>query len=52
MFLVNNPNRFVTNPSRAIDLKVAKNRYGDKIDIPLIFKPDIGVFCEAADGFH
>ncbi len=33
-------------PSRAIDLALAKNRYGDLGIIPLQFRPDIGEMRE------
>ncbi len=34
------------SPARAVVLKIAKNRFGDTGYIPLIFRPDIGVFRE------
>jgi replicative DNA helicase len=34
-------------PARAVDLVVEKNRYGPKGRIPLIFRPELGVFREA-----
>lgn len=36
-----------TPPSRAVNLKIAKNRFGDTGEIKLIFRPEIGVFREA-----
>jgi replicative DNA helicase len=36
-----------TPPARAVNLKIAKNRFGDLGNISLIFRPDIGVFREA-----
>jgi replicative DNA helicase len=35
-----------TPPARAVNLKVAKNRFGDTGYVSLIFRPDIGVFRE------
>jgi len=46
LFLVENKQRTVTPPARAVDLVVEKNRYGDKGTIPLIFRPDVGIFRE------
>jgi len=46
LFLVENRQRTVTPPARAVDLWVEKNRYGDRGTIPLIFRPDIGIFKE------
>lgn len=45
MFLVESE-RKVSPPSRAVDLMIEKNRYGDKGKIPLIFKPSVGIFTE------
>lgn len=44
MFLVASTNRFANAPARAVDLKIEKNRYGDRDAIELIFRPDIGTF--------
>jgi replicative DNA helicase len=46
MFLVEEENRSVTPPARAVNLMIKKNRYGDKGTVRLIFRPDIGVFRE------
>ena len=48
MFLVEDDNRSFTPPARAVNLKIEKNRYGDKGTVRLIFKPDTGVFREEA----
>lgn len=48
LFLVEAQKRPATPPARAVDLVVEKNRYGDKGAIELIFRPDVGVFREAA----
>jgi len=37
----------MVKPVRAINLVVAKNRYGDIGNINLIFRPDTGRFWEA-----
>lgn len=34
--------------ARAVDLVVAKNRYGDRGKVPLIFRPESGQFAEVA----
>jgi replicative DNA helicase len=46
MFLVEADKRTVPAPSRAVDLVIEKNRYGDKGRIELIFKPQLGQFRE------
>jgi replicative DNA helicase len=46
MFLVEADKRTVAAPSRAVDLVIEKNRYGDKGRIELIFKPQLGQFRE------
>lgn len=50
LFLVESEERKkkVIAPSRAVDLVIEKNRYGDKGKVELIFRPDIGVFREEA----
>ena len=35
-----------TPPARSVSLKIAKNRFGDLGNIPLIFRPDVGIFRE------
>ena len=49
MFLVQDEarQRQMVKPVRAINLVVAKNRYGDIGNINLIFRPDTGRFWEA-----
>lgn len=46
LFLVGNKERFPREPARAVDLKIEKNRYGDRGSIELLFRPDIGRFQE------
>jgi replicative DNA helicase len=46
LFLVESQKRTATPPARAVDLVVEKNRYGDRGTIPLIFRPDVGIFRE------
>lgn len=48
IFLVDAQKRTATPPSRAVDLAVEKNRYGDKGRVELIFRPDVGIFREVA----
>lgn len=51
LFLYLNPERDARSvkPARAVDLKVAKNRYGEAdVVVPLTFLPDRGVLREAA----
>jgi replicative DNA helicase len=46
MFLVPSKSRQATPPTRAVDLCVRKNRYGDVGTISLFFRPDISTFRE------
>lgn len=46
MFLCPSERRQATAPCRAVDLVLAKNRYGDLGLIPLIFRPDVGQLRE------
>jgi replicative DNA helicase len=46
LFLVENKDRMAKPPCRAVDLKIEKNRYGDKGSVRLVFNPEIGFFCE------
>jgi len=46
IFLTKPQNRNASPPARAVDLNLEKNRYGDKGNIELIFRPDIGSFRE------
>jgi replicative DNA helicase len=48
LFLTENRQRLATPPARAVDLTVAKHRYGDIGKIELIFRPDIGTLREEA----
>ncbi len=48
MFLVEDEKRNVAPPARAVNLVLAKNRYGDKGRVHLIFRPHVGVFTEEA----
>ena len=47
LFLVKGK-RIATPPARAVDLILSKNRFGDTGTVPLIFRPNIGVFREEA----
>ncbi len=46
LFLTQARERTATDPARAIDLVVVKNRFGGTGTVPLIFRPDTGVFRE------
>lgn len=46
LFLVENKERPTRPPARAVELKIEKNRYGDKGKVELIFKPEVGIFLE------
>ena len=46
MFLRQSPDRSTAPPARAVDLVLAKNRFGDVGSIPLIFRADLGVLRE------
>ena len=48
LFLVENKDRMAKQSWRAIDLKIEKNRYGDKGIIHLMFNPELGLFFEEA----
>ena len=48
MFLIRNEQRMATHPAIAVDLTLSKNRFGPVGSIPLIFRPDVGVFREEA----
>jgi replicative DNA helicase len=41
-FLTSASDRMATEPARAVDLTVAKNRHGETGKVPLIFRPDLG----------
>ena len=45
-FLRTPEDRVGEGTARAVDLHIAKNRYGDKGAVKLIFRPDIGHFAE------
>lgn len=47
IFEVRNEERIAVAPAVAIDLKIAKQRFGPEgVSVPLIFRPDIGLFRE------
>ena len=46
LFLTQTRERNATDPARAVDLVVVKNRFGATGTVPLIFRPDTGVFRE------
>lgn len=46
LFLTQSRERKATDPARAVDLVVVKNRFGATGTVPLIFRPDTGVFRE------
>jgi len=46
LFLATPKERKAVPPARAVDLVVAKNRYGELDSVPLVFKADIGLFGE------
>lgn len=48
MFLATPEGRQAVPPARAIDLVIAKNRYGELGAVPLIFRADTGLFAEEA----
>ncbi len=48
LFLTQARERTATDPARAVDLVVVKNRFGAIGTVPLIFRPDTGVFREEA----
>jgi len=48
MFLRLSEKRPSTPPARAVDLVLAKNRFGDTGSVPLIFRPDLGELREEA----
>lgn len=48
LFLTQSRERTASDPARAIDLVVVKNRFGGTGTVPLIFRPDTGVFREEA----
>lgn len=48
MFLIQADDREVTPPLRAVDLVVAKNRFGDVGKVPLIFRPEVGSMREVS----
>jgi replicative DNA helicase len=50
MFLCPEPDVKVTAPARAMKLVVLKNRFGGIGSVPLIFRPDTGVYREAQQG--
>jgi replicative DNA helicase len=45
-FLVGNKERHLMAPSRAVDLQIEKNRYGDRGKVELLFRPNFGNFRE------
>lgn len=47
-FLRTPEDRIGEGTTRAVDLYIAKNRYGDKGTVKLIFRPDFGRFAEVA----
>ncbi|MDI6791049.1 MAG: DnaB-like helicase C-terminal domain-containing protein [Thermodesulfobacteriota bacterium] len=47
LFLVKSK-RIASPPARAVDLNVSKNRFGGTGTVPLIFRPNIGIFREEA----
>jgi replicative DNA helicase len=46
VFLVENNERRAMPPTRAVDLMIEKNRFGDKRRVPLVYRPDLGTFRE------
>lgn len=52
LFLTQARDRTATDPARAVDLVVVKNRFGGTGMVPLIFRPDTGVFREEAPLVH
>jgi replicative DNA helicase len=46
LFLHPSEQRSVTDPARAIDLTISKNRFGSLGKVSLIFRPDLGLFGE------
>src|ERR671930_1323473 len=46
LFLVEAPERPILPPARAVDLVVAKHRYGDTGRVGVIFRPDLGTMRE------
>jgi hypothetical protein len=43
VFLTGSDERIATDPARAMDLVVAKNRHGETGTVDLIFRPDYGI---------
>lgn len=52
LFLTPSRERSATDPARAVDLVVVKNRFGGVGTVPLIFRPDTGVFREEVPLVH
>jgi replicative DNA helicase len=48
MFLRMSEKRQIPPPARAVDIVLAKNRFGDVGMVPLVFRPDLGDLREEA----